>query len=46
MAQAGQASILWVARPIWVAPATSLAVPAAWPAWLMLAAGLYLIVRQ
>ena len=28
------------------AAATSLAAPAAWPAWLMLAAGLYLIVRQ
>ena len=28
------------------AAAASLAAPAAWPAWLMLAAGLYLIVRQ
>ncbi len=28
------------------AEAASLAAPAAWPAWLMLAAGLYLIVRQ
>ena len=28
------------------AETASLAAPAAWPAWLMLAAGLYLIVRQ
>jgi len=28
------------------AEAASLAAPSAWPAWLMLAAGLYLIVRQ
>ena len=42
----GAGRVAGVAATAAAAAAVPLAAPAAWPAWLMLAAGLYLIVRR